>query len=253
MSAETHLRWIQGEDGAGRVREGEEDREGEDDGGLAETEGGEGGAGGGQRREEGGAGRGGGEGRGQEDETTDPHHELHQAAKTQVLEFLDRLQDGNVMVGDRELTYCVACGDPRHTLQECQFDPTSVSQINRSLQQMRQAIHRYPRHQPVGPAGEGATDVPMRSAEDGVPMETETGSTASSTTRRPKAKARPRQPTVIANVIIIRYDNPRNLGTDVATRRGKYLACGVDIEQVGLVSQDAVGKLIENVSDARDR
>eukprot|EP00439_Symbiodinium_sp_Y106_P024830 s5515_g3.t1 len=220
-----------GEDGAGRVREGEEDREGEDDGGLAETEGGEGGAGGGQRREEGGAGRGGGEGRGQEDETTDPHHELHQAAKTQVLEFLDRLQDGNVMVGDRELTYC----------------------INRSLQQMRQAIHRYPRHQPVGPAGEGATDVPMRSAEDGVPMETETGSTASSTTRRPKAKARPRQPTVIANVIIIRYDNPRNLGTDVATRRGKYLACGVDIEQVGLVSQDAVGKLIENVSDARDR
>ena len=119
----------------------------------------------------------------EEDETTDPHHELHQAAKMQVLEFLDRLQDGTVMVGDRELTYCVACGDPRHTLQECQFDPTSVSQINRSLQQMRQAIHRYPRHQPVGPAREGATDVPMRSAEDGVPMEAETGSAASSTTR----------------------------------------------------------------------
>ena len=57
----------------------------------------------------------------EEDETTDPHHELHQAAKMQVLEFLDRLQDGTVMVGDRELTYCVACGDPRHTLQEYHF------------------------------------------------------------------------------------------------------------------------------------
>ena len=57
----------------------------------------------------------------EEDETTDPHHELHQLAKTQVLEFLDRLEDGTVMVGDRELTYCVACGDPRHTLQEYHF------------------------------------------------------------------------------------------------------------------------------------
>ena len=88
---------------------------------------------------------------------------------------------------------------------------------------MRQAIHRYPRHQPIGPAREGAIDVPMRSAEDGVPLEMETGSAASSTTRRPKAKARPRQPTVMANVIIIRCDNPRDLGTDFANRRGKHL------------------------------
>ena len=95
--------------------------------------------------------------------------------------------------------------------------------------------------------------MPMRSAEDGVPMETEIGSAASSTARRPKAKARPRQPTVMANVIIIRYDNPRDLGTDVANRRGKYLVYGVDSEEVGPVSQDAVGKLIENVSDTRDR
>ena len=93
--------------------------------------------------------------------------------------------------------------------------------------------------------------MPMRSAEDGVPMETETGSAASSTTRRPKAKARAPQPTVMANVIIIRYDNPRNLGSDVASRRGKY--CGVDVEEIGLASQDALGKLIENVSDTRDR
>eukprot|EP00439_Symbiodinium_sp_Y106_P022887 s4429_g2.t2 len=57
----------------------------------------------------------------------------------------------------------------------------------------------------------------------------------------------------MANVIIIRYDNPRDLGTDVANRRGKYLVYGVDSEEVGPVSQDAVGKLIENVSDTRDR
>ena len=157
---------------------------------------------------------------------------------------------GGKPIGDRELTFCVACGSSRHTLRECQSEFTPLL---RSLQHMWQAIQNYPRPYPVGHAREGAADVPMRSAEDGVPMETEIGSAASSTTRRPKAKARPRQPTVMANVIIIRYDNPRDLGTDVANRRGKYLVYGVDSEEVGPVSQDAVGKLIENVSDTRDR
>eukprot|EP00439_Symbiodinium_sp_Y106_P063081 s3243_g9.t1 len=86
-----------------------------------------------------------------------------------------------------------------------------------------------------------------------VSMDVETGSAASSTTRRPKAKASPRQPTVLADVMLMRYDNPRNLAIDVARRRGKFLACGVDIAETGLASQDAVGRLIEELADTRDR
>ena len=73
-------------------------------------------------------------------------------------------------------------------------------------------------------------------------MDVETGSAASSTTRRPKAKARPRQPTVLTEVMLIRYDNPRNLAMDVARRRGKFLACGVDIAEMGLASQECRGQ-----------
>ena len=57
----------------------------------------------------------------------------------------------------------------------------------------------------------------------------------------------------MADVILIRYDNPRNLAIDVASRRGKFHACGVDIMETGLASQDAVGRLIESLADARDR
>ena len=53
--------------------------------------------------------------------------------------------------------------------------------------------------------------------------------------------------------MLIRYDNPRNLAEDVARRRGKFLACGVEIAEMGLASQDAVGKLIEELADIRDR
>ena len=117
------------------------------------------------------------------------------------------------------------------------------------------AIQDYPTSRQIitGPTEEGTTNASAQPSEGDVSMEVETGSAASSTTRRPKAKARPRQPTVMANVIIIRYDNPRDLRTDVANRRGKYLVCGVDTEEIGPVSQDAVGKLIEEVSDSRDR
>ena len=70
------------------------------------------------------------------------------------------------------------------------------------------AIQNYPtsRQITIGPAGEGATNASAQHSEGDVSMEVETGSAASSTTRRPKAKARPHQPTVMANVIIIRYD-----------------------------------------------
>ena len=118
------------------------------------------------------------------------------------------------------------------------------------------AIQHYPNsHQiTINRADDGTTtNVSQRPSEADVSMDVETGSAASSTTRRPKAKARPRQPTVLTDVMLIRCDNPRNLAIDVARRRGKFLACGVDVAETGLASQDAVGRLLEELADARDR
>ena len=125
-----------------------------------------------------------------------------------------------------------------------------------NLQHMWWAIQQYPHphHISFDRADDGrVVNVSQRPADADASMDVETGSAASSTTRRPKAKARPRQPTVLTDVMLIRYDNPRNLAMDVARRRGKFLACGVDIAESGLASQDAVGKLIEEPADIRDR
>ena len=189
----------------------------------------------------------------EEDESSDPNHEIHTAARRQLILSLEDLADGTVKVGDRELTFCVACGDPRHTLAECRFDPAAIVEVTRGIEIMRQAFFRYPKHQPRRRGANATADTPMQPADDGVPMETETGSAASSTTRRPKAKARPRPATIIADVILIRCDNPRSLGSDVTSRRGQFLACGVDIAEIGPVSQDRVSQMIEDGSDHRDR
>ena len=118
---------------------------------------------------------------------------------------------------------------------------------------MRQALLRYPKHQPRLRGADATSDVPMQPADDEATMKEETGSAASSTTRRPKAKARPRRATIIADVILIRYDSPRNLGSDLTSRRGQFLLCGVDIDGIGPISQDRVCQLIEEASDQRDR
>ena len=161
----------------------------------------------------------------EEDETADPNHEIHTRAREQLMTNLEDLADGTVRIGDRVLTFCVACGDPRHTLAECNFDTTRTAEVNRGIEIMRQALLRYPKHQPRLRGADATSDVPMQPADDEATMEVETGSAASSTTRRPKAKARPRRATIIADVILIRYDNPRNLGSDVANRRGQFLLC----------------------------
>ena len=147
----------------------------------------------------------------------------------------------------------MACRDPRHTLSECEFDTAMIAEVNRGIEIMRRALCRYPKHQPRLRGAATSSDAPVQPADDGVTMETETGSAASSTKRRPKAKARPRRATIIADVILIRYDNPRNLGADVTSRRGQFLLCGVDIAETGPVSQERVCQMIEGASDHRDR
>ena len=189
----------------------------------------------------------------EEDESSDPNHEIHMKAKEQVMSNLEDLADGIVKIGDRVLTLCVACGDPRHTLSEGEFDTGRIAEVNRGIEIMRQALCRYPKHQPRLRGADATSDAPIQHADDGVPMETETGSAASPTTRRPRAKARPRRATIIADVILIRYDNPRDLGSDVTSRRGQFLMWGVDIAETGPVSQDRVCQMIEDASDHTHR
>ena len=54
-------------------------------------------------------------------------------------------------------------------------------------------------------------------------------------------------------MILIRYDNPRNLRSDVTSRRAQFLMCGVEVAEIGPVSQERVCQMIEDASDHRDR
>ena len=54
-------------------------------------------------------------------ESTDPNHEIHIAARERAMNFLITLE-----TNDHVLTFCVVCGDPRHTLVDCKFDEKSI-------------------------------------------------------------------------------------------------------------------------------
>ena len=112
------------------------------------------------------------------------------------------LETGKVKLGDREHTFCVACGSSRHSLRDCN---TEFAPVLENLHHMWWAIQRYPHpHHIIFDRGDDGrvVNVFQRPADadasmDSASMDVETGSAASSTTRRPKAKARPRQLTVL--------------------------------------------------------
>ena len=76
----------------------------------------------------------------EEDESSDPNHEIHTAARRQLILSLEDLADGTVKVGDRELTFCVGMRRSRHTLAECRFDPAAIVEVTRGIEIMRQAF-----------------------------------------------------------------------------------------------------------------
>ena len=65
----------------------------------------------------------------EEDETSDPNHEIHTRAREQLIANLEDLADGTVRIGDRVLTFCVACGDPRHTWRNAISTPPELKEI----------------------------------------------------------------------------------------------------------------------------
>ena len=140
----------------------------------------------------------------EEGETVDPAEELHDAMRQRMMKNLDELADGVVTINQRVLTCCVACRDPRHALEDCEFIPGRREGIQTAIRLMRDALNRYPQHQPRPPGTRTTSDVPMPSTDERMPMDAKTGSAASSTTRRPKAKVRPRRETVPTGMILIR-------------------------------------------------
>ena len=86
-------------------------------------------------------------------------------------------------------------------------------------------------------------------------MDVDIESIASSSTRRPKAKAMPRRGAHGAHtgIRIVEYDSPQVLGMAINRRRGEHDACGESIFNMGLRNNYEVCKRIEQCTSHRDR
>ncbi|CAE7948322.1 unnamed protein product [Symbiodinium sp. KB8] len=178
---------------------------------------------------------------------------MHQKLKARIVENLTTLQSGQAdMEGNRVLTFCVACGDPRHCVTECPNDPDNAAAVTKGLEIMVHARLEYPKlvtpPTASGEQGAAGSTEPAR-------MEVDDDASNASSGRRPKAKARPRQRNMRMNQEwrLILNDNLHLLAQDVGHRRGKLLVCGVQISQEGPESEDRAVQIIEERSSHRDR
>ena len=77
---------------------------------------------------------------------------------------------------------------------------------------------------------------------------------STSSTRWPKAKARPRRggEAVGGGINIIRYDTAHDCRNMAENHRGKSHVCGGEIKELGLASHDEVVETITRMTSARD-
>ena len=86
----------------------------------------------------------------EEANSSDPNHDLGTTAKERAINSLVRTSPTTSFeIDDRVLTFCVLCGDPRHTMTECQYDQDAMPAVTLGIEIMRAALLRYPRHQRV--------------------------------------------------------------------------------------------------------
>ena len=179
---------------------------------------------------------------------------LHQKLKARIVENLTVLQSGQADMGEenRVLTFCVACGDPRHCVTECPNDPERVAAVTKGLEIMVHAMLDYPN---MVTAPTTTTDQATAGSSRPSQMEVDEAGSNASSGRRPKAKARPRQRStrVPQEWRLIMNDNLHLLAQDVGHRRGKYLVCGVRICDEGPESEEKAMEIIEERSSHRDR
>ena len=177
--------------------------------------------------------------------------EMQKKLKARVVENLTMLQSGTADVeNNRMLTFCVACGDSRHTVTECE-NLELASAATKGLEVMLHAMLEYPNN--IAPAPASTEPAAAESSRPTVMEVDDTASNASSG-RRPKAKARPRRVRVVTpEWRLIMNDNLHVLAQDVGNRRGKFLICGVEISTEGPESEEKAMEIIEERSSHRDR
>ena len=109
-----------------------------------------------------------------EEEEHGPPHDLQVAVRERAVNSLENLVDGSF--GIRSRTYV-----PRHTMEDCQFDPDCRQPSIAPSLIMRPALFCYPKHQPRvrdAATASGAAQ-PTREASGSMDVD-ETGSAASS-------------------------------------------------------------------------
>eukprot|EP00439_Symbiodinium_sp_Y106_P070803 s2723_g12.t1 len=73
------------------------------------------------------------------------HTAIMEGIRAQVGDVVNLLETGKVKLGDREHTFCVACGSSRHSLRDCN---TEFAPVLENLQHMWWAIQQYPPSSP---------------------------------------------------------------------------------------------------------
>ncbi|CAE7338131.1 GIP [Symbiodinium sp. CCMP2592] len=189
------------------------------------------------------------------DESGDPFstdlQAIHTRLQMQIVENLTTLQTGQVDVENRMLTFCVACGDPRHAVNDCpNTQPASI--VRQGLEIMLNSMLDYPKRNSATrmDTGSGQPGTPQRTA-----MDVDDGASNASSGHRPRAKARPRPGRTVApsQWRLIMYDNHHLLAHDIGNRRGKWLVCGVEISEEGPQDEQKAFDLINERASHRDR
>ncbi|CAE6920632.1 unnamed protein product [Symbiodinium sp. CCMP2456] len=128
---------------------------------------------------------------------------------------------------DNPQNLCVLCGSSEHGLGACDSNSELKRVLCEAFEAMTNAISSFP--EVLSLPREITDRRPDREGQaSAASMDVDIESIASSSTRRPKAKAMPRRGAhgAHAGIRIVEYDSPQVLGYAINRRRGEHDACG---------------------------
>ncbi|CAE7749115.1 unnamed protein product [Symbiodinium sp. CCMP2456] len=155
---------------------------------------------------------------------------------------------------DNPQNLCVLCGSSEHGFRACNSNSELKRVLCDAFEAMTNAITSFPEVLSLSQeTTERRTD--REGQASAASMDVDIEIIASSSTRRPKAKAMPRRGAhgAHAGIRVIEYDSPQVLGYAINRRRGERDACGESIFAVGLRNNHEVCKKIEQCTSHRDR
>ena len=154
---------------------------------------------------------------------------------------------------DNPQNLCVLCGSSEHGFRDCDSNSEMKRVIFQAFEAMTNAITSFP--QVLSLSQETAERRTDRGGQgSAAAMDVDIESIASSSSRRPKAKAMPRRGAHGAHtgIRIIEYDSPQVLGYAINPRRGEHGACGEPIFNMGLRNNFEVRRRIEQCTSHRE-